>query len=74
MATKTLRPLKKGDKCWIRIKREGEPVLAEYIREVCRNLHTVSYNGYVIYCAYYKYFDYYRDDAIFVAKPVPESV
>lgn len=74
MATKTLRPLKKGDPCWIRPQGKGNPVLAEYGRRQGGKNHS-AYVGkkayFVCFCRKKRYLVDY--DAIFVAKPIPEE-
>ena len=74
MATKTLRPLKRGDKCWIRVKRDGKPVLAVYENPTYTRfmLHAVRVEGELfIACPFLSEHDAW--EAIFVAKPIPED-
>jgi len=78
MATKTLRPLKKGDKCWIRIQREGRPVLATYDEPAfARRLgHFVLLGREIIHVTgqVNRLNKMHRcRRAIFVAKPIPKD-
>ena len=74
MATKTLRPLKRGDKCWIRIQGKGKPVLAVYISpSLIDGSHWVWCGAYSFYCRKNPAFIIDDNDAIFVAKPIPKD-
>lgn len=73
MSTKTLRPIKKGDPCYVRIQRRGKPVLAIYLEQFGnpRNkLHAVMI-GDEEYHAFKKPSRICMPhECIFVAKPV----
>lgn len=72
MPTETKRPLKKGDKCWVRIQRKGAPVLAVYDgptwNEKC---HWVFVDGNPFIATFLRFLPYSEWEAIFVAKPIP---
>lgn len=71
-ATPTKRPLKKGDPCWIRIQRDGKPVLGVYEGASWAKTGW-GLCFYIDYRMWPEFPNPEPDDAILVAKPIPPN-